>query len=156
MLVNKRKHFRCNTLNTFQVLQEKLLPGPVNTLKSCDLFLKGVFFQQKDVLQRLLHERTRTRSAAIVVVVNLAIRWICCNVCCLNVDGIVSRIQKQVKDFHIKSQPKIGKKGASACATFKSNMSFLSDFGKLFDIFCNNQKQLPKLEKFHHLKIKLH
>ena len=74
---------------------------------SCDSFPNGVLPTKRDVLQRLLHERTwRTRPAAITVATELAERWTHCNVYCVSVNGIVSRIEKLVADFgKIESQP---------------------------------------------------
>ena len=80
--------------------------------KSCDFFANGVLPIKRDVLQRLLHERSwRTRAAAVTVANELYERWIHCNVYCISVDGIMFRILTLVKDFRqIESQSKKGKK----------------------------------------------
>ena len=88
--------------------------------ESCDSFPSGVLPIKRDVLQRLLHERNwQTRAASVIFANKLYKRWIHCNVYCTNVDGIVVRILNLVKDFQqIESQPKKGKKGFNASATF--------------------------------------
>ena len=111
--------------------------------KSCDSFPIGFLPTKRDVLQRLHHERNwRTRAAAVIIANELYERWIHCNVYCISVDGIVSRILTLVKDFRqIESQPKKGKKEFNTSATFNYNMTeFLRDIEELFDIFCNDQK----------------
>ena len=126
------------------------------SFKSTASFPQGVLPTKRDVLQRLLHERNwRTTSAAVTVANELSGRWIHCNVYCISINGIVSRIQTVVKDFRkIESQPKKGKKGATTSATFENDMKkFLSDIEELFDVFCNDKKQLRKLEELHKLRM---
>ena len=54
----------------------------------------------------------------------------------------------------MKSQPKAGKKEASTSATFESKMKvFVNDIEELYGVFCNDQKQLRKLEESHQLRI---
>ena len=62
------------------------------------------------------------------------------------------KILTLVKDFRqIESQPK---KGFNTSATFNYNMTeFLRDIEELFDIFCNDQKQRPKLKEINKLKM---
>ena len=126
------------------------------SFKSCDSFPKNVLPTKRDVLQRLLHERTwRTRPTAFVVANELSKRWIHCNVYCITVDGIVSRIQTLVKDFRkIESQPKKGKKGAATSAAFENNIKkFLEDIDGLFDTFCIDQQQRRRQEEFYELRM---
>ena len=126
------------------------------SLKSTATFPQCVLPTKRDVLQRLLHERNwRKTSAAVTVAYELSGCWIHCNVYCISINGIVSRIQTMVKDFHkIESQPKKGKKGATTSATFENDMKkFLSDIEELFDVFCNDKKQLQKLEELHKLRM---
>ena len=125
--------------------------------KNCDSFPHGVLATERDVLQRLLHQRNRRARAAAVIVANeLYGRWIHCNVYCRNVDGIVFRILTLVKDFRqIESQPKRGKKRFNTSATFNYNMTqFLRGIEELFDICCNDQKQRRRLEEIN-LKMKM-
>ena len=60
----------------------------------------AVLTTNMDVLHRMLYERNwRTRLTAVSVATEITERWISCNVYCISVDGIVSRIQKLVKGF---------------------------------------------------------
>ena len=65
------------------------------------------------------------------------------------------RILTLVKDFRrIEFKPKKRKKGFNTSAAFNYNMTeFLRDIDKLFDIFCNDQKQRRKLEEINKLKM---
>ena len=126
------------------------------SFKSISSFPQSVLPTKRDDLKRLLHERNwRTTSAAVTVANELSVRWIHCNVDCISINVIVSRIQTVIKDFRkIKSQPKKGKMGATTSAIFENNMKkFLSDILEvLFDVFCN-KKQLRKLEELHKLRM---
>lgn len=114
--------------------------------KSSDSLPKGILPTKRDVLQRLLHEKNwRTRPAATTVATELVELWTLCNVYSISVDGVVSRIQKLVKDFRkIDYQPKQIKKGATL---FQKNVK------DLFDIFCSDQKQRRKVEEHHKLRM---
>ena len=83
--------------------------------KSCDSFPNGFLPTRRDILQRLLHERSwGTKAAAGIVANELYEGWIHCNLYCISVDGIVFGILTLVKNLRqIESQPKKGKKDST-------------------------------------------
>ena len=114
--------------------------------KSRDHFNPGILPTKQDVLERLLFEDNwRQKEAATTVAEELYVIWVHCNVYCVSVNAITWRISKLVEEF--RKVDAIPKKRRLGEAFEQKVKTFLEDFNKLFDIFCQDKTQRHNQEE---------
>lgn len=121
------------------------------TFTSREKFSDGILPTKKEVLERVLHEeKFLQQSAADLVATELVTHWIWCNVYPLSKITAANKISDMIKTFSSLDRYDKKKRGPTF---FNKESEFLEDIDKLFDIYCDDSKQLKALEQKYNLKM---
>ena len=121
------------------------------TFTSRENFSDGILPTKKEVLERVLHEeKFLQQSAADLVATELVTHWIWCNVYPLSKITAANKISDMIKTFSSLDRYHKKKRGPTF---FNKESEFLEDIDKLFDIYCDDSKQLKALEQKYNFKM---